>query len=229
MFNIKELFAGITLVFLLGVGGFLYRSASGTSFSIGLDSGLCVRQVEECPDGALVGRVGQACNFAQCPLPNITLSKIGTAFVLPTGYVFVATSSVQDTSIIAKFISTARTASTTSTIIIRKYAIPAEESAIQVMLNKTVYNAGLRLTSMQQFATTTIGNNTFQRIQLRSSGRIQTVYYLPRTKDVIRFDIVELSPTYLIGRTVTVDSLHGNKVLRALLMTLRVGFSTVMR
>lgn len=229
MFNIKELIVGIVLIILLGVGGFLYRSVLEQSFPSGLSSGVCTREIKICPDGTSVGRVSPTCAFVLCPPPNILLSNVGIAFVLPRGYASIATSSFSDTSVVAAYVaSMAPAANASTTISIRQYPVSKGETAEQVMLRKTIfYPSGLSPVSMQQFATSTIGNHTFQRIEIGNfDGRAQTAYYLPRHNDVLRFDVVRKNAANRIGANLSNASLSGNEALRVLLSTLQVSSIT---
>ncbi|HQU07531.1 MAG: hypothetical protein B7X04_00150 [Parcubacteria group bacterium 21-54-25] len=226
MSNVKELLVGIVLVFLLGVSGFLYRTAMEQPFPGGSGVAACTLEAKICPDGTTVGRTGPSCTFASCPLPNVAVSSAGIAFVLPAGYALIATSSLSGTSIAAAYDTTAPTsASTTATLFIRDYAIPTGESAAQVMLDTaTLDPSGRSPTSMSQFATTTISAHTFQRIQIgRFEGQVQTAYYLPRAHDVLRFDVTERNVANWTDPTLVVDKLPGHIALRALLATLSVG------
>lgn len=66
----KELGLGIILVFLLGIGSFLYHNAVREINQTPEPSRpgvACTLDAKLCPDGSYVGRVPPECNFASCP------------------------------------------------------------------------------------------------------------------------------------------------------------------
>ena len=76
--EMKQLLAGVALLALVGIAGFLYRSAlEHPSFSVtpGEGTQACTAEAKLCPDGSAVGRTGPDCAFAPCPIANTANSS----------------------------------------------------------------------------------------------------------------------------------------------------------
>jgi hypothetical protein len=196
----KELFAGIVLILVVGVMGFLYRNVVENPKifipnSIANGTGaVCTDEAKVCPDGSAVGRTGLGCNFAACPFPNIeiTIASSTIGFILPSGYTADATAPGSQPNLLAAYTKSSASA-TPNTITIREYPTSVGMSGEQIMLsNTTLLPTGTQATSTTAFKTVPIGSNTFYSITVqRSQGTVDTAYYLLRTNDVLRFDIAE--------------------------------------
>ncbi|VAW32337.1 hypothetical protein MNBD_CPR01-326, partial [hydrothermal vent metagenome] len=159
MFNFKELFTGIILIFILGIAGFLYRNAMEQPILNVSKSSVCALEVKKCPDGTLVGRTGSSCGFSTCPAPNVELRDIGVSFVLPKGFKSIATSSPKNVSAEIVYEATlAKEASSTQSITLRVYPFSEKNTAKDIMLRETVFDStGLSPNSMSDFKKVTIG------------------------------------------------------------------------
>ncbi len=223
MFNFKELFSGIALIFILGIVGFLYRNVMENPY-LSNSTTTCAIEIKTCPDGTMVGRVGPSCNFAQCPKPNVELQKIRVAFVLPDGYKTTATSSWIDagTQTVYEANSIKNSSTTSSTIIIRRYLVSTTETANDLMLKKTVfYSSSTSPKNIDEFVKVEIGNFSFDKIQAPVfDGKSQTIYYLLHGNDLLRFDVIE-DVTKQSDKFVVSGGTTGQKTLRSLLTTLR--------
>tara|TARA_B100000745_G_scaffold254816_1_gene177404 strand:+ start:7272 stop:7898 length:627 start_codon:yes stop_codon:yes gene_type:complete len=75
----KELFLGVVLIILLGLGSFLYQNAlrdrSAPEGPIA-----CTLEARICPDGSAVGRTGPQCEFEACSTDPIS-------FTAPNGFI----------------------------------------------------------------------------------------------------------------------------------------------
>ncbi len=68
MFNLKELFAFVGIIILLGIGGFLYNNIMQQSWRINKNNNtVCTQDTRVCPNGSLVKRIPTTCSFAACP------------------------------------------------------------------------------------------------------------------------------------------------------------------
>ncbi len=188
MFNFKELFAGIVLVFLLGVVGFLYRLSIDSSYK---GVSVCSFDTKTCPDGSFVGKIGPICSFSPCLPPNVELLS-GESFVLPTGYLSVATSTFNDKYIIAAYEKTVKgVASTTQDIIkISKYIVPNSGIADAAILKNTVYiQSKKHPNSINDFFEIKIEGNIFYKIGLgKVSSTTYESYFTVNKKTIYRFD-----------------------------------------
>ncbi|HFC11102.1 MAG TPA: hypothetical protein ENJ75_02860 [Candidatus Kaiserbacteria bacterium] len=194
MFNFKELFTGIILIFILGIAGFLYRNAMEQPILNVPKSTACTLEVKKCPDGTFVGRTGSSCRFSTCPVMNTELKDIGVSFVLPKGFKSIATSSPKNESAGIVYEATlAKEDSSTQNITLRVYPLSEKNTAKDIMLGETVFDStGLSPQSMNDFKKVTIGANTFEEITIGSSKKYMHVaYFLLRKNDVLRFDIKE--------------------------------------
>ena len=224
----KQLIAGIVLILVLGIGGFLYRNeverptVSGSQQGTGASNGVaCTEEAKICPDGSAVGRTGPNCSFAECPPPNAELTVGSTTldFVLPAGYQKATNAS--GSSLVAEY---DQPGTTGSVIKIYEYAIPAGQGPSQVMLSNTTFDpSGLHATSTSEFTQATEGKNTFSEIQIgRFEGQVQTAYYLSQANNVFRFDIIEKNVTNWTDPSLNVSTLPQHQAFQQMLATLEV-------
>jgi hypothetical protein len=224
----KQLLAGIIFILVIGLAGFLYRNEverpwMNTSPNVGGSANgvACTDEAKICPDGSAVGRTGPHCSFAPCPPPSAELTSGSTtlAFVLPAGYATTATGSGQ--SLIATY---AQSGTNGSLIHVYDYTIPVGSTASQVMIANTVFTpSGLTATSTSEFTQVVEGKNMFSVVQIgRFEGQVQTAYYLPRSSDVLRFDIVERNVTDWTDPNLDVSTLPQHRAIQQMLATLQV-------
>jgi hypothetical protein len=223
----KELFAGIVLLLVIGIGGFMYRNeverplANTTLPVSGAGGAASTQEAKLCPDGSAVGRTGPNCSFAACPPPNAELTVGSTTldFVLPAGYQ--KTTDVSSGSLIATY---QQSVTNGSIIKIFEYPLPTGQGPSQVMLANTAYvPSGVQATSTTAFTQVTEGKNVFSEVQIgRSQGQVQTAYYLAQPNDVLRFDIIETNVTDWNDPSLNPSTLPQHQALEQMLATLEV-------
>lgn len=214
----KQLAAFLVLIFVLGLGGFLYRN-SVEQRGMPVAGEMCTQEARICPDGSSVGRSGPSCTFAACPYPNVELPSIHISFVVPAG--FNKNTSAPTDSLVAAFEK--GTTDPKDSLVVRTFPIPAGKTANDVMLGQTMYeSSGNRPKSMQEFSPVLINGNTFQTITVeRFEAQVHSLYYLPREHDVLRFEVIEHSVTNWTDPKLKVSDLPGHKALLSLLETLQ--------
>jgi hypothetical protein len=224
----KQLLIGIALVALIGVGAFVYRNAierpNLTPPAASSTGQACTLEAKICPDGTSVGRTGPNCAFAACALPNTEDAQTGIAFVIPSGFVANPDAIGSDQTLRAVFDSTTQKSSTTpNSIIIRDYPIPAGKTANDVILANTMHeSSGMQAKSMSEFTPVITNGKTFQSITVeRFEAIIHTEYYLARTNDVLRFEVVERNVMNWSDPKLKVDTLPSHKALLEMLSTLQ--------
>lgn len=223
MFSVKQLFAGIVLLVVVGIAGFLYRNALVAPGAVpGDEQVACTADAKICPDGTAVGRQGPNCEFAACKAPNVELASIGTAFVLPTGYAENRAALGSDTTLIAAYEKPGKTPP--DAIVVRRFLIPEGDTAEDVILENTMDGAsGLQPESMSAFTAVTIGDKTFQkRVIERFEAQVHSVYYLVRATDVLRFEVLERDVLNWTEPTLVVEELPEHAAFLRMLATLQV-------
>jgi hypothetical protein len=147
------------------------------------------------------------------------------AFALPAGYRADENAYGAEASLIGAYIKDSITGSSTKpdTIIVRKYAIPEGKDANAVMLDRTVYQtSGEHPSSMGAFTPVIVNGHTYQMITIeRFEGVVAVVYYLPRDKDVLRFEAVQQNVSNWADQGLSVRSLAAVAALESLLATLQ--------
>jgi hypothetical protein len=212
----KTLLAGIVLIIILGVGGFLYRAEmENRSQTVA-----CPLDAKVCPDGTAVGRIGLSCTFPACPPPNVSIDSLNISFALPEGY---ATMALPDAASVAAY-SKDNSASSTdeSDIIIRDYAIDASSTAISVIQASAIGDVSGAPVPVTDYSSTQIGTHRFTVVSLgRYEGVVHTAYYLTRGTDVLRFDAIDRGITDWSDPNLDVSSLPATIDLHYLLGTLQ--------
>ena len=216
----KGLFTGVVLLFVLGVGGFLYRYTLEHPSRVATNA--CTAEAKVCPDGTSVARTGSDCAFAACPLPNKELPDVGIAFVIPTGYTENPQAASGD-SLVAAFENSSQ-GTPPHAIVVRRFAIPEGKTANDIMLANTQYESSGELAkSMSEFKTVTIAGRAFQMITVeRFEAQVHTLYYLPRANDVLRFEVLERNVTNWTDPNLSLDALPQHAALLRMLGTLQV-------
>jgi hypothetical protein len=209
----KSLFLGILLIIIIGVGGFVYRNAAEHP----AERITCPVDVKYCPDGTAVGRTGMGCDFPACPAPNVSFASANLAFAVPEG--FVQTSPLDD-AVIAAYEK--KTASTTSTIVIRRFAIASSSTALKTIEATAIGGASGMPVSPTRFYSTVLANHRFTVVDIeRFEAVIDTAYYLARETDVLRFDAIDRDVLDWTDPKLDTSKLPANAALRQLLLTLQ--------
>lgn len=217
----KQLIAGIVLIFVLGVGAFLYRNTVERPYVA--EGTVCTLEAKLCPDGSSVGRSGPSCAFSPCAFPNAEIEDKQVAFVVPAGYTPDEAAYGADASLIAAFQKAATTGA--HLLIVRSYAIPEGETAEATILANTKYQpSDMQATSLSTFGSVLVNGKTFRSTVIeRFEGQVHSAYYLVRTNDVLVFEITEHDVTNWTEATLVVENLPEHKALLSMLATLQVG------
>ncbi len=221
----KQLIAGIVLILVIGVAAFLYRNTlehPATPVST-VTAPACSAESKTCPDGSFVVRGGPSCTFPVCALPNAEDSATGLAFVVPTGYVASADAIGADETLRAVFDKPSKNPQSPHTIVIRRYPIEAGKTATSTILANTMYeSSGMQPKSLSEFKTKLIQGRTFYCLTLeRFEGQVHTACYLPRSADVLRFEVLEKDVDWTNPKLI-VDTLPEHTAFYGMLATLQV-------
>lgn len=224
--NMKQLLAGLVLLIVVGIGGFLFRNTLEhpvTSLATSTAPQACTTEAKVCPDGTSVGRSGANCAFAACALPNAEDAAIHLAFVIPTGYIANADAIGADETLRAVFDKQSKNPQTPHTIVIRDYPIPAGKTATSTILANTMYeSSGNQPKSLSEFSPKLIQGKTFYCVTLeRFEGQIHTACYLPRAADVLRFEVLEKDVVDWTNPKLVVDTLPEHKAFYGMLATVQ--------
>lgn len=217
----KQLLALTAVLVVVGIGGFMYRNALEHPATGTPTATACTTEARLCPDGSSVGRVGPTCSFASCAFPNAEDTAIGIAFVVPSGYAANLDAIGADESLRAVFDKTSK-GEVPHSLIIRRYPIPEGKTGDAVILANTMYeSSGNMAQSMKEFKPVIINGKTYQTVVIeRFEGQIHGAYYLVRSTDVLKFEVLEKDVDWTNPKLV-VESLPEHKALQALLMTLQ--------
>lgn len=184
----KQLAAGVILLALVGIAGFLYRNTVEQPRL--LDTGVvCPEEVRECPDGTTVVRSGLTCAFAACAHPNISLDRGSIAFVLPEGYQPTDSRGAE----IARYTKQVPSAGE-QVIVISRYPITDEQTSEDVILFHSRFQPADEVAAMkdERFVEVVAGDYLLHEVTVeRNDDTLHTLYYLVRASDVVRFEIVE--------------------------------------
>ncbi len=219
----KQLFALVVILVVLGIGGFMYRNAlERPAVIVTPTETACTMEAKICPDGTSVGRSGPDCAFAPCKLPNAEDTAIHIAFVIPTGYVANADAIGADETLRAVFDKLSK-GPVPHSIIIRHYAIPEGKKGEDVVITNTMFEpSGMNAKSMQEFKPVIINGKTYQTAVIeRFEGQVHSAYYLIREKDVLKFEVLEKDVNDWTSPTLKVDGLPEHKALQTLLSNLQ--------
>jgi len=189
----KQLLAGIILIAIIGVAGFLYRNIQERPISTTPNQTACTLEAKLCPDGTSVGRSGPSCAFAACLPPNAEVAPLSIAYAVPAGYIANPNALGSDATLFAVYEKTGSAGNPPDAIVVRRYPIPAGKTANDVMLANTMYeSSGNQPKSMAEFAPIIANGKTYQSIVLeRFEAVVHSAYYLPRDTDVLRFEVLE--------------------------------------
>lgn len=219
----KQLIAGTVLIIVVGLGGFLYRNILERNAIPQPGEGVCTMDAKLCPNGESVGRQGPSCVFAPCPFPNVELAVLGVAFAVPEGYAQNHAAPGDDATLIVAFEKPALAGSPAHAIVVRRFEIPAGETAESVMLKNTMLEpSGMEPENMEAFGFATVAGRTYRTITVeRFEAQIHTVYYLPRETDVLRFEVLERDVTNWTDPSLTIMTLPEHAAFLRMLETLQ--------
>lgn len=219
----KELTAGIVLILVVGIGGFLYRNMLERNSIPQPEATACTADAKVCPDGTSVGRVAPLCEFAACPGEGSGIAALGISLALPAGYAENPNALGDDATLIAAY-EKANDVPPPHAITVRRFAIPEGETAESVMLSETMLEpSAMRPESMDAFETVTIGGKTFASIVIeRFEAQVHSAYYLVRANDVLRFDVLERNVVDWMEPTLSIKNLPEHAAFLEMLRTMTV-------
>lgn len=217
----KTLLLGLAVILVLGIGGFIYRNVTEHS---GPAATACTLEAKICPDGTSVGRTGPNCEFAACAAPNVEFADKNFSFALPAGYQKGVQQPGADGEVegMLDFYEKA-TASSTNTITVYDFPIPAGKTANDVILANTELSpSGMKPESMDKFSPVFVNGKNYEEITIeRFEGVVASAYYLARANDVLRFDIIERDVSNWTDANLVIDQLPGHTDLLRMLGTLQ--------
>ncbi len=213
----KELFLGILVLVIIGFGGFVYRNAvehPNQPIACPVDAKLC-------PDGTSVAREGASCTFAACLPPNVTLDAAHVIFAMPTEF---SAAEVSDSASIAAYdLVASSTASTTASLIIRRYAVNASSTPSAVIGQTAISGTSGAPVSVTALSSVELGGRRYTVAAIeRFEGVIDTAYYLARGTDVLRFEAIDRGVTKWTDANLDLTTLPAHHALAKLLATLQV-------
>jgi len=219
----KELIAGIVLIIVVGLGGFLYRNILERNAVPQPEATVCTMDARVCPDGQTVGRVGPSCEFAPCPPPNEEIPLLGISFVLPDEYVENPGALGEDPTLIAAYEKPGNAGSPPHAIVVRRFSVAPGASADATILENTMLEpSGMQPESMEEFGFASINGRTYRTITVeRFEAQVHTLYYLARTNDVIRFEILERDVLNWTDPTLDITTLPEHAAFLEMLGTLQ--------
>jgi hypothetical protein len=220
----KQLLAGVVILFVVGFGSFLYRNIMERP-QVGGPEVACTMEAKLCPDGTSVGRTGPRCEFAPCSFPNVEVPGINMSFAAPVGYTEDTTTYASDRSVLYALTKPSLSGNPKHTILVRHYPISEGETAEAVMLAATRFQpADEEAIDTSRFANLAVGSLTFKEVTIeRFEALVHTRHYLLREKDVIAFDIIEHDVTDWMEPGLAIRSLPEHQALIEALRTLQAG------
>lgn len=214
----KQLFAGIVIIVVLGLAGFFYRNALEGQRG---NETACTMDARICPDGTTVGRTGPSCEFAKCAYPNIEYADAKIAFAVPAGYVENVEAKAGNPTMVAAFEQTGTT-TPPNAIVVYRFAIPEGKTANDVILENTMLEpSGMQPEDMNDFRPRIVGTETYSSIVIeRFEAIVHSAYYLARENDVLRFDVLERDVVDWMKADLIVSNLPEHQTLLKMLDTL---------
>lgn len=218
----KQLLAGVVILFVVGIGSFLYRNTVERP-GITTAQPACTMEAKICPDGTSVGRTGPACEFAPCLLPNIEIADAGVSFAIPAGYKTDENAYGADTRLLAAFVKPSLSGNPQHTIVIYRYAIPEGKTANDVILENTRYQpADIAAEDFAQFRDVSVNGKVFRETTIeRFEALVHSSYFLVRESEILRFDITEHDVTGWMEPELSIRDLPEHAALLGLLRTLQ--------
>lgn len=217
----KQLAFFLVLIIVLGLGGFMYRYVMENPPAQEAATA-CTMEARICPDGTSVGRSGPDCSFAACPFPNVEIPEAGLSFAVPAGYTQLE-SGAPNQETLRIFQKPGSSSGVMHTIHVKRYPIPAGQTADQVILANTRYEpADMQAENFSKFTNVVAGGKTYRATVIeRFEGVIQSSYFLARANDVLRFDIVEHDVTNWTDANLVVENLPEHAALLRMLATVQ--------
>ncbi len=219
----KQLLAGVVILFVVGFGSFLYRN---TVERPGITAAMpqCTMEAKICPDGTSVGRTGPACEFAPCVLPNVEIPDSGISFAIPTGYVADENAYGADTRLLAAFIKPSLAGNPQHTIALYRFETGEGQTANDVILENSRYQpADMQAEDFSQFRDLSVNGKTFRETTIeRFEAMVHSSYYLVRDNDILRFDITEHDVTDWMEPGLSIRDLPEHTGLLGILRTLQI-------
>ena len=218
----KQLLAGVVILFVVGVGSFLYRNTVERP-GITAAQRACTMEAKICPDGTSVGRTGPACEFAACAPPNVEIPDSGISFVIPEGYVAGENAYGTDIRLLATFVKPSLSGNPQHTIAVYRFEIPEGKTADEVILENTRYQpADIQAENVSQFRDVSVSGRTFRETTIeRFEALVHSSYFLVRENNVLRFDITEHDVTDWMEPSLSIQILPEHVALLGLLRTLQ--------
>ncbi len=185
----KEIFAGIAFIIVLGFGTFAYRAV--VEMPREEHAVACTMDAKVCPDGQTVGRSGPSCEFSPCPLPNLLIPEAGITIVVPEGYYADERALERGAGLISVLVKESQSVGVPHTIMLRTLDIV--DSAEETIVAQTRFQPSDEpAQSIDQFEKKTIGGRDFFVVVVeRFEGQLHSLFYLPRENDVLLFEIFE--------------------------------------
>lgn len=212
----KGLFAGIALIVIIGVGGFIYKNAiehPKRPVACPLDAKLC-------PDGTSVARTGLSCTFSECLPPNVTLRDISISFALPENFVPTEFSGVA--AVAAYELPNSVSSTSLASIVVRRFAISASSTALATIQETAIGSPSDLPVKPTSFSSTILGTHRFTVVSIeRFEGVVDTAYYLARASDVLRFDAIDREVNNWTDPNLDPSALPARVALEKLLVTLQ--------
>ena len=219
----KQLIAGVILIFVIGIAAFLYRNAMERPRVPGGEAA-CTMEAKLCPDGTAVGRSGPACAFMPCPLPNVEVADKQVAFAIPTGYVSDENAYGADPSLIAAFVKPSLAGDPPHSIIVRSYLLNGRDADGVILENTRYQPADMQATDFSRFGSAVVNGKSFRSTVIeRFEAQVQSAYYLVRANDVLKFEITERDVTGWTEPSLVVEDLPEHAAFLTMLGTLQAG------
>jgi hypothetical protein len=215
----KTLAAGIVLIILIGIAGFFYRTVSETT----APEVACTAEARICPDGSSVGRSGPTCSFTPCAYPNVEIPEAQISFAVPVDYTVDENAVGAEPTLLAAFVKPSLSGTPLHTITVRRYEIPEGQTGDDVILANTRYQpADMNAENFERFETVVMSGRTFRGTVIeRFEAIVSSAYFLVRTDDVLRFDIVEHDVVDWMEPTLAIKKLPEHAALLHMLGTLQ--------
>ncbi len=219
--DMKKLLAGIVLIVVVGLGGFLYRAVLEHPATTAT---ACTLDAKICPDGTTIGRTGPSCTFTPCPPPNVSSDALQLAYAVPDGYTEATdlASSEGEHNLLAVYEKIGSSTPAT-TISIYDFPITTGSTSAQVILEHTVLEpSGMPPKDMSVYTPTIVGTRTYKTVVIeRFEGTVYSSYFFARQNDVLEFDVIEYNVETWTSPSLIPANLPGHKALLKMLGTLQ--------
>lgn len=218
----KQLLAGVAILFVVGVASFLYRNTVERPGVVALE-GACTMEAKICPDGTSVGREGPSCEFSACLPPNVQIPSAGVSFVIPEGYVADENAYGANPELLAALVKPSLSEAVRHTIVVYQYQVPEGKTADEVILERTRFQpADEAAEDLGRFSTRSVNGKTFRSVTIeRFEALVHTSYFLAREGSILRFDITEHDVTGWMEPGLDIQTLPEHRALNTLLSSLQ--------